>query len=83
MTLAKVSYKTRTRSTGASTASGRTADNGWAAVCYSHGTSTSASSGLEAEKKATKPEGWCGDCNMIVMGEMPKVKRNAELEELL
>lgn len=75
VTLAKVSYKTRTRSTGASTASGRLADKSWAAVCYSHGASTPASAGLDAEKKATKPEDWCADCGLIADGLLPKVPK--------
>lgn len=80
MNLSKISYRTRTRSTGASTASGRREDKSWGAYCFSHDTGTDASSGLDAEKKATKPQDWCADCGLIADGLAPKAPK---LEDLL
>lgn len=80
---AKISYRTRARSTGAATASGRTTDNGWAAMCVSHGTMVTADAGMAAEKLTSKPEEWCGECGRIKAGELPKVAKNAELDDLL
>lgn len=81
--ITKVSYKTRPRKTGATTATGRDANKQWWAVCFTHDASTKASSGWDAEKRAVNPETFCGDCARIVAGELPKVPRNKELEELL
>lgn len=79
----KISYRTRARSTGASTASGRTTDGGWGAICLSHGDTASADSGTAAEKLTSKPQEWCSDCGNIFDGVLPKVAKNAELDDLI
>ena len=85
LVFAKISYRTRARSTGAATASGRLTTKGqWGAMCVSHGTTVGPfSSGTEAEKLTSKPQEWCSDCSNIFDGVLPKVPKDAELDELL
>lgn len=83
VTLDKITYRTRARSTGAMTASGRSG-KGWGAMCVSHGHVVSAEGGTAAEKMTSKPQEWCPTCAEIAGGGLPKLpKPSAELEELL
>lgn len=79
----KLSYRTRSRSTGAAMATGRAEDKQWHALCLSHGHSTPAESGSAAEKLLQLAPEWCSECARIKAGELPKVAKNAELDDLL
>ncbi len=80
--LTKISYTTRSRKTGATLSSGRTAD-GWGVLCASHGSLAPAPSGTEAEKMLQRVDEWCDGCAPIARGEESKIKKDALLEELL
>lgn len=81
--IAKLSYRTRSRSTGAAMATGRSEDKKWHALCLSHGYSIPADSGSAAEKQLQLAPEWCAQCAVIDRGNAPKVPKNAELDELL
>lgn len=85
LVLAKVSYTSRSRLTGATLSTGRTATGQWATLCTNHGSTIAADNGADAEKKFKIIDEWCPGCAEIIAGRQPKIPKNAsaELESLL
>lgn len=61
-TIIKPTYKTNARTTGATVVAGK-AEDGWGALCESHGTFAPQVTRARAEAAVSHPENWCPGCH--------------------
>jgi WhiB family redox-sensing transcriptional regulator len=79
--LESISYRTRTRSTGAVCSVGRSR-GGWGVACETHGTRALAASRAAAGHAVSRPQEWCPTCRRIADGDEPRHPGKLHPQEL-